>query len=479
MAQAFAPPDGELPSSGEQRFSHSDAGIPYTHTRKLIKGKATNSLPVNKTGQSLHRILQAAHIMANATLATPNPCAAATFTTPDLLGANFTSLSANLVTNYSFPIPDGWRYSQPSINVQDASFCNITVSYTHPGQNDTLYVETWLPDKNYNGRLQSIGGGGWVPGRFILTYGGMIGAIADGYATVTTDAGLGSETFDQWGILSPGNANLYALQNLGSVSLKDESVIAKHFIQNYYGEKPKYSYWNACSQGGRQGSMLAQRYPDAYDGIIAAAPALHWSEVVLQSMWPGFYMANTRQFPNACQLNGLTVLAIEECDKYDGVEDGLIADPDACLRRFNATAHIGEVSQYNCTLYNGTQIIDAATVDVARALWSGPVSSTGKQFWYGYNIGTDLSSLAATNCTNLGKCSGNNYSVAAGIDETFVAKGGPINITDDGISHKRFDDIYLSFKKQFDSLIGAIDPDYSSFKEAGGKIITYHGLVSI
>ncbi|KAH6613822.1 tannase and feruloyl esterase-domain-containing protein [Boeremia exigua] len=393
--------------------------------------------------------------MTNATSLAPSPCAAATFTTPGLFGANFTSLSANLVTNYSFPVPDGWRYSQPSIHVQDASFRNITVSYTHPGQNDTLYVETWLPDKNYNGRLQSIGGGGWVPGRFILTYGGMIGA---------------------WGILSPGNTNLYALQNLGSVSLKDESVSAKHFIQNYYGEQPKYSYWNACSQGGRQGSMIAQRYPDAYDGIIAAAPALHWSEVVLQSMWPAFYMANTNQFPNAYQLNGLTVLATEECDKYDGVEDGLITDPDACLRRFNATAHIGEVSKYNCTTYNGTQIIDAATVDVARALWSGPVSSTGKQFWYGYNIGTDLSSLAATNCNTLGKCSGNNYSITAVIDATFVAKGSPINITDDNVSHERFDHVYLSFKKQFDSLIGAVDPDYSEFKEAGDKTITYHGL---
>jgi len=417
--------------------------------------------------------------MSNATLAAPNPCAATTFTTPDLFGAKFTSLSANLVTNYSFPIPDGWRYSQPSINVQDASFCNITVSYTHPGQNDTLYVEAWLPDRNYNGRLQSMGGGGWVAGRFILTYGGMIGAVADGYATVTSDAGLGLETSDQWGILSPGNTNLYALQNLGSVSLKDKSVIAKQLIQNYYGEIPRYSCWNACSQGGRQGSMLAQRYPDAYDGIIAAAPALHWSEVVLQSMWPGFYMANTRQFPNACQLNGLTVLAAKECDKYDGVEDGLIADPDTCLRRFNATAHIGEVSQYNCTTYKGTQIIDAATVDVARGLWSGPVSSSGKQLWHGYKIGTDLSSLAATNCDDLGRCGGDNYSVVAGIDETFVAKGRPINVTDDSISHKRFDHIYFSFKRQFDSLMGAINPDYSAYKEAGGKIITYHGLVSI
>lgn len=414
--------------------------------------------------------------MANATLATPNPCTTTTFTTPDLFGANFTSLSADLVTNYTFPIPDGWRYSQPSEFVVDATFCNITVSYTHPGQNDTIYVETWLPTTNYNGMLQSIGGGGWVAGRFILTYAGMIGAIADNYATVTTDAGLGSETFDEWAILSPGSSNLYAIQNLGSVSLNDEAVIAKHFIQDFYGEKPKYSYWNACSQGGRQGSMLAQRYPDAYDGIIAGAPALHWSEVVLNSMWPGFYMEHTKQFPNACQLNGLTALAVEECDADDGVTDGLLADPDACLRKFNATAHIGKTVA--CLTYNGTQTVDAATVDVAKALWSGPVSSTNKQLWYGYHIGTDLSTLAATNCTSLGKCSGNAYSVTAGIDKAFIAKGGAINITDDNVSYKRFDHVYHSFKRQFDSLIGATDPDYTRFKEAGGKIITYHGLVS-
>jgi feruloyl esterase len=413
--------------------------------------------------------------MANATLTAPNPCTAATFTTPDLLGASFTSLSANLVQNYSFPIPDGWRYSQPSISVENATFCNITVSYTHPGQNDTLYAETWLPITNYNGRLQAIGGGGWVAGRFILTYAGMIGAIADGYATVTTDAGLGSETFVEWAILSPGNTNLYSMQNLGSISLNDEAVIAKHFIQNFYGDKPKYSYWNACSQGGRQGSMLAQRYPTAYDGILAAAPALHWSEVVLTSMWPGFYMEHTKQYPNACQLNGLTSLALEECDKDDGVEDGLLSDPEECLGKFDPTTHVGK--EVPCSTYNGTQTIDEATVDVARALWSGPVSSTGKQLWYGFNIGTDLSTLAATNCTSVGKCSGSSYSVTAGIDAAFVAKGGAINITEDNSSYQRFDHVYTSFKQQFDSLIGAVDPNYQAFKNAGGKIMTFHGLV--
>lgn len=51
----------------------------------------------------------------------------------------------------------------------------------------------------------------------------MNGALADGYATITTDAGLGS-AFEPsgWALNSPGNVNLYNLQNLASVSLEDE-----------------------------------------------------------------------------------------------------------------------------------------------------------------------------------------------------------------------------------------------------------------
>jgi hypothetical protein len=407
-------------------------------------------------------------------------CSSSAFTLPSLYGSQFLTLEANLVSNYSlgFPIPEGWRYSQPSIDVNDATFCNVTVSYTHPGENDNVYVEIWLPLKeNYNGRLQSIGGGGWTAGRFTLSYAGMIGAVYDGYATATTDAGLGDSSFIDWALISPGNTNLYALQNLGSVSLNDEAVIVKHFIEEYYGRPPTYSYWNACSQGGRQGSMLAQRYPKAYNGIIAGAPAIHWSEVLLSSMWPGFYMDSTGQFPNSCQLNYLTSLAIRECDADDGVQDGIIADPDACLAKFDPTAHIG--TRFTCGMYNSTQVVTNATVDVARALWNGPRSSTGKQLWYGYNIGTDLSSLAATNCTINGQCSSSAISTTVGVDLAFVTKDLSANVTGDDVSHKRFDQVYHYFKQQFDSLIGTHDPDYSDFKDAGGKIITYHGLVSV
>jgi hypothetical protein len=132
------------------------------------------------------------------------------------------SLEANLVTNYNASVPEAFRYTSPSVELKNATFCNVTVTYTHPVQQDRIVAEAWLPEK-WNERFMAVGGGGWVAGRFFLSYNAMNGAIADGYATITTDAGLGTaEEPSPWAWTGPGNVNLYNLQNLGSVSLQDE-----------------------------------------------------------------------------------------------------------------------------------------------------------------------------------------------------------------------------------------------------------------
>ena len=151
-------------------------------------------------------------------------CVPDTFSSLSLFGAEVLSLNADLVTGYSFPVLDGWRYSQPSVNVENATFCNVTVTYTHPGQDDAINAEVWLPlAESWNGRLQAIGGGGWVAGRFVLSYAGMAGAVVDGYASASTDAGLPSdaESPADWGLISPGNLDLVGLDNFGQRSLGD------------------------------------------------------------------------------------------------------------------------------------------------------------------------------------------------------------------------------------------------------------------
>lgn len=150
-------------------------------------------------------------------------CAASAIPYPTVFGAEILGLSANLVQNYSTEVSDQYYYNHPSISVKGIDYCNVTVTYTHPGQDDRINVETWLPMKAWNGRLQAVGGGGWIAGRFFLSYTAMAGALAEGYVATTTDGGLGTSYVpDPWALESPGNVNLYALQNLASASLNDQ-----------------------------------------------------------------------------------------------------------------------------------------------------------------------------------------------------------------------------------------------------------------
>ena len=97
------------------------------------------------------------------------------------------------------------------------------MTYTHPGQEDSINVEAWLPIDNWNERLVAVGGGGYVAGRFSFSEVAMAAALGQGYATVTTDAGLGDAFYpEDWALVSAGNVNLYKLQNLATRSLNDE-----------------------------------------------------------------------------------------------------------------------------------------------------------------------------------------------------------------------------------------------------------------
>lgn len=150
-------------------------------------------------------------------------CNASAVPWPALFGADVVSLTADLVRNFSRDVSSELYYNHPSSTVRSMDFCNITVTYTHPSHNDTINIETWLPTTTWNGRLQAVGGGGWVAGRFVLSDVAMAGAVGEGYVATTSDAGVGLNSApDPWALVSPGNVNLYALQDLASVALNDQ-----------------------------------------------------------------------------------------------------------------------------------------------------------------------------------------------------------------------------------------------------------------
>lgn len=171
-----------------------------------------------------------------------------------------------------------------------AEVCRVTVHYTHPGQNDTVITSIGLPllASDWNERFQMVGGGGWGTGYNE----NMLAAVADGYSSVATDGGHDNNAkVADWGLVSEGNVNWPLLWNFAVDALNEGASLGKQATELYYGTPAKYSYFNGCSTGGRQGHILAQQHPEQFDGILAGAPAINWQHMVVQMYW-GPLMAN-------------------------------------------------------------------------------------------------------------------------------------------------------------------------------------------
>lgn len=228
--------------------------------------------------------------------------------------------------------------------------------------------------------------------------------------------------------------------------------------------------------------MLAQRYPDAYHGIHACAPAVHWNEVLASTTWPQLIMEWVEYFPYPCELNELVAAAIEACDKNDGVEDGIISDDSAC--DFDPRSQVGKT--FFCADTNSTMVISGEVATIARATWTGPQTVDEQFVWYGPNTGSQLggSTTALTNdigpamtsCSNNGTCVG----VPLGLGEVWLKYFVENNVNWNWreMTHAEFDNNIAKAIERYDAVIGTNDPDLTSFFEKGGKILGYHGMVS-
>lgn len=403
-------------------------------------------------------------------------CTASTFQHPILSGAKFLSIEANAVTNYSQSIPSGYYANHGSINVVNTDFCNVSIAYTHPGEHDVVQIQVWLPT-DWNGRMMGVGGGGTVAGLFVLSFMAMAGAVGEGYAALSTDAGLPhEENMTQWAEVSPGNINLYLLQDLASVSLNDASIIGKSIVRDYYNHPPKYSYWNGCSQGGRQGMMLAQRYPEAYDGIAAAAPAINWSEFLIGAYYPALTMDLTKEYPHPCEIEAITKAAISACDALDGVSDSVITDPSLC--KFDPFSYVG--ISITCRDTGGDMNISYGAAAAVSAAWSGAKTTDNSFLWYGVSHdstlipSTTFPGIISNNCSTKGSCTRSKPLLLEDWIKLFVLKNSSTDLST--MTRAEYENIFHDSIEQYSSIIGTSDPDLRRFRNAGGKMITYHGL---
>ena len=87
-----------------------------------------------------------AALLASFAAAESPQCSPSKIASPSIPDARVLDLSAAPVTK--FPYKDS-----------TLDFCNVTVTYTHPGWDDTIHVTVWLPLSGWSGRLEGSGGG--------------------------------------------------------------------------------------------------------------------------------------------------------------------------------------------------------------------------------------------------------------------------------------------------------------------------------
>jgi len=195
-----------------------------------------------------------------------------------------------------------------------------------------------LPD-NWNGRFLFQGGGGLngsVNPPFGSQAAGDAPALARGFAVISTDSGHKSAVFD-----AAFMQDQLATLNFAHFSVGKVTQVAKQIVTAYYGRPPRYSYFDGCSTGGREGMLAAQRYPNDFDGIVAGAPAMETGLSNIGLRWAG--VAYNRAAP--ADVSGKPLPAqllsksdkslvmsrlLADCDELDGQKDGLIFNFGAC-----------------------------------------------------------------------------------------------------------------------------------------------------
>jgi pimeloyl-ACP methyl ester carboxylesterase len=183
---------------------------------------------------------------------------------------NTTITSARVVPAGGFRMPSRRRASVEIFTAFDRlrPFCRVEAVIA-PSSDSRIEAEVWLPVTDWNGRFLGVGNGGYAGS---ISYFRLGEAVNSGYASASTNTGHRGDSRDsRW-----ANGHPEKQIDFDYRAIHEMTMLAKAAINSFYGKPVNRSYFSACSNGGRQGLMEAERYPTDYDGIIAGAPAYHY-----------------------------------------------------------------------------------------------------------------------------------------------------------------------------------------------------------
>lgn len=322
-----------------------------------------------------------------------------------------------------------------------------------------ISIEVRLPMDGWNGKFYQAGCGGFcgILGRADAGsswINAMRPGLERGYATATSDSGHHalSVVDAAWAYNNP-----HAERDWGWRSIGETNRVANTMIEAFYGSASEQAIFQGCSTGGRMAHVASLRYPEMFDGIISGAPAMDYPGLVATKMsW--LVQANTA--PDGSQILGPDEAALigqavmDQCDGVDGAEDGSIADPRQCTVDYSG---LGLTNQQLDALGKWREGPRNAA---GEQLYPGGVPEGSEAFWWLWLTGN------ADGGGKLVPAFANGFGKYMAFDE------------DPGPNWTPMDFDFETDPARMGASSAAYNgdnPDISAFREAGGKMIVFHG----
>jgi feruloyl esterase len=336
----------------------------------------------------------------------------------------------------------GQRGGQPAA-LSVPAFCRVAATL-RPTSDSEIDMEVWLPE-NWNQKFQFVGGGGWAG---VISYPAMATALQEGYATASTDTGHKGGTAN-FAIGHPEKLVDFAYRAVHESTLK-----AKTIMTTYYDRPIKYSYWNGCSTGGRQGLMEAQRYPEDFDAIVAGAPANYQTHLHTWDLSVAVpVLKDPAAVVPAAKATMLNKAVLAACDAKDGVKDGLLNEPRTC--KFDPSTLL-------CKAGDSENCLTAPQVEAVKRMYAPAKTKSGEVVFPGKEPGSETGWNA----------------IAGGQAPQGVSLGSFLVANENANWDWRSFDLDRDLKvvdEKVGTIVNAVNPDLSAFKARGGKLILYHG----
>jgi tannase len=242
-------------------------------------------------------------------------------TNDTILGLNLLPETVTASAVYNASLGSGMMGATKSANAATYNYCNVTVSYTHTGKGDVIPLKFAFPEPStFENRFYLSGGGGFSLSSDAtggLTYGAASGATSAGYDAF-------NNSYDEVVLYGNGTINWDATYAFAYTALGELTKIGKPLTQAFYGNSTNkvYTYFEGCSDGGREGMSQVQRWGDEYDGVVAGAPAFRFAQQQVHHVYPATIEAVMDYYPEPCALQKIVNTTIAACDPLDGRTDG-------------------------------------------------------------------------------------------------------------------------------------------------------------